>query len=374
MTTDFIQLANQGISALQPYQPGKPIDELEREMGITNSIKLASNENPLGPSPKALEAIASHLGGLSYYPDGGGYNLKHVLANTLGVDDEQVTIGNGSNEILELIAHAWLGPDKEVIFSQHAFAVYPIVSQAVGATLRVAGANPEDHQSPLGHNLAEILDLINAKTRVIFIANPNNPTGTWLTKTELDAFLDKVPDHIVVVLDEAYVEYVNEDDYPDGIGYLKQHDNLIVTRTFSKIYGLAGLRIGYGVSSPQMADVLNRIRQPFNTNSLAQVAATAAISDGSHVAHSKAVNMAGLAQYEKAFQQRGIFYIPSVANFITPKFVTPGAELYEKLLLLGVIVRPVANYDMPMYLRITVGDEAMNARVISSLDQVLSEN
>ncbi len=370
--TDFLQQANKGIAELQPYQPGKPVDELERELGIKNSIKLASNENPLGPSPKAINVIKTSLNGLAFYPDGNGFRLKQALSAKLDVSEDMITLGNGSNEILELVAHAWLNPQAEVIFSKHAFAVYPIVSQAVGANIRMADAYPVEHASPFGHNLDAMLGLVTDSTQVIFVANPNNPTGTWLQKAELEAFINKVPENIVIVIDEAYFEYVNEDEYPNSIAFLGKYKNIIVTRTFSKIYGLAGLRIGYAVSSPDLAEVLNRIRQPFNTNSLAQEAAIAALGDTEHVEYSKQVNLFGLQQYETGFARRNINFIPSVANFITADFGIPGTTVYEKLLRKGVIVRPIANYAMPDWLRITVGNEAQNNRVLTALDQVLN--
>ncbi len=368
---DFLQQANQGIAELLPYQPGKPIEQLERESGIKNSIKLASNENPLGPSLKAIKAISTSLDQLSIYPDGNGFGLKQALSKKLDVSSDMLTLGNGSNEILELVARAWLNPQAEVIFSKHAFAVYPIVSQAVGASIRMAEAHSPDHLSPFGHDLDAMLDLVSDITRVIFVANPNNPTGTWLTKKQLEAFIGKVPENIIIVIDEAYFEYVNEDDYPDSIGFLSQYKNIIVTRTFSKIYGLAGLRIGYAVSSPEIAEVLNRIRQPFNTNSLAQEAAITALEDSEHVEYSKQVNLQGLKQYEAGFGQLDIRFIPSVANFITADFKIPGITIYEKLLRKGVIVRPIANYDMPTWLRITVGNEKQNQRVLSALDEII---
>lgn len=374
MTCDYVQLALEGVQHLTPYQPGKPIEELERELGVSDTVKLASNENPLGPSPKALQALQAETGRLALYPDGNGFALKQALARRLGVAPECVTLGNGSNEILELVARAYLGPGREAVFSRHAFAVYPIVTQAVGAKARIAEANPQDHAQPYGHDLAAIARLVEAgrpRVRVVFIANPNNPTGTWFGREALDAFLRGLPEDVLVVLDEAYCEYVTEADYPSGIDWLARHPNLIVTRTFSKIYGLAGLRIGYGVSHPQVADVLNRVRQPFNTNSLAQVAARAALEDEAHVAESVRVNGAGLRQLARAFDERGLGYIPSVGNFICVDLGRPAAPVYEALLREAVIVRPVANYGLPNHLRITVGREAENARVIAALDRVL---
>ncbi len=277
---DFFALAAPGVRTLQPYQPGKPESELRREYGLSDIVKLASNENPLGPSPKALIAVRAALSGLARYPDGNGFELKTALSAKLGLSTAMLTLGNGSNDVLELVARAFLTPAHEAVFSEHAFAVYPIVTQAIGATARVAKANPPDHPMPHGHNPAALLALINDQTRVLFIANPNNPTGTWLKTAELETLLAAVPEQVIVVVDEAYVEYVEaEADCPNALHGLDRFPNLIVTRTFSKAYGLAGLRVGYAVSHPQIADLLNRVRQPFNVNSLALVAATAALDD-----------------------------------------------------------------------------------------------
>lgn len=370
VTCDYIELALPGVRQLTPYQPGKPIEELERELGITGSVKLASNENPLGPSLRAMDAARGVIEGISFYPDGNGFALKAALATHTGAGPAQITLGNGSNEILELVARAWLAPGREAIFSEHAFAVYPIVTQAVGATARVARANPADHAMPHGHDLDAIADLINAETRVIFIANPNNPTGTWLTRDALEAFLDRVPESVIVVLDEAYFEYVEEAAYPDGMAWVGRYPNLIVTRTFSKIYGLAGLRIGYAVSSPQVADVLNRVRQPFNTSLIAQAAAVAALGDREHVAESVRVNREGLAQLVAGCEARGWGYIPSVGNFLCIDVGADAGGVYQALLREGVIVRPVGNYGLPNYLRVTVGTSKQNERVLAALAKV----
>ncbi|MDX1824171.1 MAG: histidinol-phosphate transaminase, partial [Thiohalomonadales bacterium] len=279
---DIYSLATPGVQALQPYQPGKPLTELEREYGIREAVKLASNENPLGPSPAALAAIREQLADLARYPDGNGFALKAALAQKHNIDAAQITLGNGSNDILELLARAFVTTEHEVIFSQHAFAVYPIVTQAVGAKAVVTAARQ------WGHDLDAMLAAINEKTRLIFIANPNNPTGTWLTRQQLEAFFSRVPSHVVVVLDEAYFEYASDpamgaSEYPNGIQWLKTCSNLVVTRTFSKAYGLAGLRVGYSISQAPIADLLNRVRQPFNVNSLALAAAEAALQDKGHL-------------------------------------------------------------------------------------------
>lgn len=369
----FLSLAAPGVQQLQPYVPGKPVEELERELGISGSIKLASNENPLGPSKKAIEAAASALPGVNYYPDGGGYKLRQALANKHQVGIDGITLGNGSNDILELVARAFLSPAHSAVFSQYAFAVYPIVTQAIGARANIAAAYAADHvDMPYGHDLDAMLAAIDDTTRVLFIANPNNPTGTWLQAAALSEFLQKVPAHVIVVLDEAYYEYMPDQLKPDSNALLQQFDNLIVSRTFSKMYGLAGLRIGYSVSHPQVADLLNRVRQPFNANLLAQAAALAALGDAAHVAASVQLNNQGLQQLADGFSDMGLDHIPSIGNFITVDVKRDALQVYQDLLHEGVIVRPVANYQLPQHLRITVGTEAQNSRVLEALRKVLN--
>ena len=368
---DLFSLATKGVQALSPYQPGKPLDELQREYGISEAIKLASNENPLGPSEKVLTAIQNELAELSRYPDGNGFALKKALATLHAVEINQITLGNGSNDILEILTRAFVTPEHEVIFSQHAFAVYPIVTQAVGAKAVVVPAKN------WGHDLDAMQQAITDKTRVIFIANPNNPTGTWLEKSELATFLQSVPANVLVVLDEAYFEFADNDplakDYPNGIEWIKQHPNLIVTRTFSKAYGLAGLRVGYSVSHTQVADALNRVRQPFNVNSLALKAAEVALSDIEHLEAGIELNAKGMAQLISAFEQMNLSYIPSVGNFICVDVGADAMKVYDDLLYEGVIVRPVANYEMPKFLRITIGTEEENKRFINALKKVLNK-
>ena len=368
---NLLLLATKGVQALQPYQPGKPLEELEREYGISQAVKLASNENPLGPSPAALRVIRDQLDDLARYPDGNGFALKTALANKHGVTTEQITLGNGSNDILELLTRAFVTPENSVIFSQHAFAVYPIVTQAVGAKAVITEARN------WGYDLDATLAAIDARTRLIFIANPNNPTGTWLSRQQLQKFLSHVPSEVLVVLDEAYYEYASApamgaSEYPDGMQWLNDYSNLVVTRTFSKAYGLAGLRIGYSVSHSEVADLLNRVRQPFNVNSLALAAAEAALEDHEHLEKGLACNVSGMQQYTRAFTDMGLDYIPSVGNFICVK-VGEAASIYELLLRQGVIVRPVANYGMPEYIRITVGTEQENERCIAALRKVMSK-
>jgi histidinol-phosphate aminotransferase len=370
-TSLLCDLAAPGVQKLTPYQPGKPIEDLEREYGISEIIKLASNENPLGPGPKALRRISDNLAELSRYPDGNGFALKQAICHKFKLQPRQITLGNGSNDVLELIARAFVTPDNEVIFSQHAFAVYPIVTQAVGARAVVTPARD------WGYDLEAIAAAITDKTRVIFIANPNNPTGTWLTRDALRSFLENVPEHVLVVLDEAYYEYASDPglgiaDYPDGLQWLNAFPNLIVTRTFSKAYGLAGLRVGFAVSHPEIADYLNRVRQPFNVNSLALLAAEAALDDVSHLQKSVASNATGMKQYQTALAEMHLDYIPSAGNFISVR-VGQAADVYEQLLRRGIIVRPVANYGMPEYLRISIGSEAENERCLAALGNILEQ-
>ncbi|HSC83098.1 MAG TPA: histidinol-phosphate transaminase [Pseudomonas sp.] len=368
MSCDFLARAVPGVQKLSPYVPGKPVDELARELNLDPAgiVKLASNENPLGPSPKALEAIRAELAELTRYPDGNGFELKTRLAARCGVSVAQVTLGNGSNDILDLVARAWLAPGLNAVFSQYAFAVYPIATQAVGAQGKVVPAR--DH----GHDLEAMLAAIDGNTRVVFIANPNNPTGTWFGPDALEHFLARVPENVLVVLDEAYIEYAEGDELPDGLDYLARYPNLLVSRTFSKAYGLASLRVGYALSSPQVADVLNRVRAPFNVNSLALSAACAALEDADYLAESRRVNDAGMAQLEAGFVALGLSWIASKGNFIAVDFARDAAPINQALLQAGVIVRPVAGYGMPTFLRVSIGTQAENARFLDALEQVLA--
>jgi len=369
---DYCELAVPGVRSLHPYQPGKPIEELQREYGLSEIIKLASNENPLGPSPNAVAAIKKQLDELSRYPDGNGFDLKTKLSQHLAIHADQITLGNGSNDILEFVARAFVQPGEEVIFSEYSFAVYPLVTQAIGGIAQVVPAKK------WGHDLKSMLDRINDKTRLIFIANPNNPTGTWLTETEIREFLKQVPANVLVVLDEAYFEYAHSSDsgldgFPDGMQLLAEFENLLVTRTFSKAYGLAGLRVGYGVSSPVIADLLNRVRQPFNVNSLALAGACAAIDDYEHLTESIKLNNDGLHQLTEAFDSLSLEYIPTAGNFISFDLGQPAEPIYQALLKHGVIVRPVANYSMPNHLRVTIGTKYENETFINALKSSLGK-
>ena len=362
---DCDALALPGVRAIEPYQPGKPLAELEREYGIRDAIKLASNENPLGPSPTARAAAQAALADIGRYPDGGGFALKRALAERLGVRPDQITLGNGSNDVLEFAARAFAGTDSEIVYAAHAFAVYGLVTRAVGARAIVVPARD------WGHDLPAMRAAVTPRTRVIYLANPNNPTGTWFTQAELEAFLRELPANVLVVLDEAYFEYVEEAGYPNGVEWIERYPQLIVTRTFSKVHGLAGLRIGYAVSDAKVADYLNRVRQPFNINSPALAAAEAALTDDAHVAKSVALNRAGLDQLRAGARSLGLACLPSVGNFLCVDLGRPAAPIYEALLRRGVIVRPIANYGMPNHLRITAGLPAENDRCLSALSDVL---
>jgi len=361
----FVKQAAAGVAHLNPYVPGKPVSELERELGINNSVKLASNENPLGCSPLALEAINGELGEIGRYPDGGGFELRNALAAKHGVDAAGITLGNGSNDVLDMITRVFLGPGKESLFSQHAFAVYPLSSQAVGAELKIAPA--KDY----GHDLDAMARMISEHTGVIWIANPNNPTGNWLGSSELRSFIESLPAEIIVVVDEAYIEYVDEADYPDSSNWLDDFPNLIVTRTFSKAYGLASLRVGYGLSHPDVADLLNRVRQPFNVNSMALAAARASLDDQGFIQRAVELNRQGMSQLTQGFEDMGLEYIPSVGNFITVDVKRSGPEVDQALLREGCIVRPVANYGLPDHLRVSIGLPEENERLLSAMKKVL---
>ncbi len=356
-------LALPNITALKPYQPGKPIAELERELGIKNIIKLASNENPLGPSEAVLAAIATATKDVTRYPDGNGFSLKAAIADKYQLDHHQITLGNGSNDVLELLARTFVSAQDEVIFSQYAFAVYPLVTQAIGAKSVIAGA--KDY----GHDLDAMQRLVTGKTKLIFIANPNNPTGTHLSSEALLTFLDQTPENIIVVLDEAYVEYTTQTS--NTVDWLRRYPNLVITRTFSKAYGLAALRVGYSLSSPAVADVVNRIRQPFNVNSIALAAATAALGDHDYIAQTKQANELGMQQFELGFQALGLDFIPSKGNFICVGVKTKAETVFHSLLQQGVITRPVGNYGLPQHLRISIGHESENQRCLDALTMAL---
>jgi histidinol-phosphate aminotransferase len=362
----FLRLAAPAMAALQPYVPGKPVEELQRELGLERVVKLASNENPLGPSPTLNALWRDEWPDLGRYPDGSGFELKDRLAGKLGLDAAQITLGNGSNDVLDLIARAFLGPGREAVYSRYAFAVYPIAIQSVGASAVVAPADGR-----YGHDLDAMRGAVSDRTRVVFVANPNNPTGGYLSAERLLQFVRDLPDHTMVVIDEAYFEYVEADDYPDAVAWLDQFPNLIVTRTFSKAYGLAALRLGYGLSHPQVADLLNRVRQPFNVNSLALRAGCLALEDQAHIARSIELNRVGMAFLTEQFRRLRLDYIPSVGNFVTMA-IAGAATVDRQLLRMGCIVRPIANYGMPDHLRVSIGTEEENRFFVDCLVQVLA--
>jgi len=365
---NYADLAPTYIRAIAPYQPGKPISELERELGITGIVKLASNENPLGASSAAIAAMQEAIKTIALYPDGNGFDLKDALVKRYGVAHNNVTLGNGSNDLLELSARAFLAPGDKVVYSAHAFAVYALATQAVGATGITVPAAKD-----FGHDLAAMLKAATEnKVKMVFIANPNNPTGTFLSADALLRFMRELPADILVVLDEAYNEYLPEDKRYDSVSWLKEYPNLIISRTFSKAYGLAGLRVGYALAHEQVTDMVNRVRQPFNVNSIAQAAAVAALRDVSFVKKTFELNRRGMTQITDGLTKLGLEYIPSYGNFVA--FRIGGATaMYRRLLELGVIVRPIANYDMPDWLRVSIGLESENAKFLTALTQAIGE-
>jgi histidinol-phosphate aminotransferase len=359
-------LAPPYIRSIAPYQPGKPIAELARELGLEESsiIKLASNENPLGVSPKSQRAIRAVLDGLALYPDGNGFELKQALSRHLSVDMDQLVLGNGSNDVLELAARAFLAPENSAVYAQHAFAVYPLVVQAMGCRgIEVPAKN-------FGHDLDAMRLAVRPDTRIVFVANPNNPTGTLAPAAEMERFIAALPEQVLVVLDEAYNDYLRPEHRADSLSWLKKYPNLLLTRTFSKVYGLAGLRVGYAVGSAGVADLLNRVRQPFNVNSISLAAAAAALDDHEFVRRSYELNLAGMEQLTQGLKALGLDYIPSYGNFVTFK-VGNAKAVNAALLKSGVIVRPIAGYGMPEWLRVSIGLESENARFLSSLKSAI---
>lgn len=362
-----MSLAEQALSyvrAISPYQPGKPITELAREMGIPvdSIVKLASNENPLGMSPKARVAVEKAIAGIERYPD--QFDLIAKVAERTGVAQNQVVLGNGSNDVLDLIARVFLAPGRSAVFAQHAFAVYPLATLSTGAELIATPAKN------YGHDLAAMRAAVRPDTRIVWIANPNNPTGNFLPYAEVRAFLENVPKEVVVVLDEAYNEYIPPAERVDTATWLAEFPNLVICRTFSKIYGLAGLRVGYALASAEIADLMNRVRQPFNVNNLALAGALAALDDDEFLQASYELNQRGMAQIVAGLEKLGLEYIKPHGNFVTFK-VGDGAAVNQKLLQQGVIVRPIGGYGLPEWLRVTIGTEPENARFLEALGQAL---
>lgn len=363
----YAALATDAVCGLSPYEPGMPPAELERRYGISNAVKLASNENPDPLPASVIKAMQTAVEDVTRYPDGGSFVLRDRLAAHLAVEPEQLTLGNGSNDVLVLLAETFLTPQHAAVYDEYSFVVYRLAVQAAGAEARVAPANPADHPQPLGHDLDAMRALVDEKTRLVFIANPNNPTGTWVTDEALRDFISSLPAHVIVVLDEAYFEYARDADAANAIDWLAEYPNLVVVRTFSKAYGLAGLRVGYSVSSAGIAELLNRIRQPFNVNSIAQAAAIAALEEQDWVSASVARNQVEIDRVRSGLEVLGIHCLPSRANFLLAHCGADAAECHDYLLHQGVIVRPVANYGLPEYLRISIGTGAENTRLLEAL-------
>lgn len=357
--------ANQHVLELVAYQPGKPIEETARELGLDphDIVKLASNENPLGPSPKAVEAVARAAAGVNIYPDGAAFRLRSAIAEFCGVEFDQTVVGTGSSEVIELMCHALLNPQAEVVAARHAFSMYPVMSQLFGSTYVEVPNKPD-----WTHDLNGFLDAVTDRTRIIFITNPTNPVGTVVTQQEIDEFMDKVPEHVLVCFDEAYREF--SDNPPDTLKFVRKGRNVIVLRTFSKAYGLAGLRVGYGVAPEHVTGMLHKARAPFNLHVLAQEAALAALADAEHVRRTVENNAAGMRFYEDAFREMGLEWIPSQGNFILVK-VGQGRKVFNDMLARGVIVRAQDGYGLPEWIRISIGTPAENARCLEVLREVL---
>lgn len=369
------QHALPGILGLEAYSPGMPVEELQRRLGLSDVIKLASNENPLGPSPRVKALLSEAVqGNLALYPDGSGHALKQALSRYHDIEPGRITLGNGSNDLLEFLGRIYLGPGRAALFSAHAFAVYPLVAQAQDAPAVVVPAQAADADQPFGHDLTAFSRELagHPEVSLVFIANPNNPTGTWLSADAIETFLESLPPEVIVAYDEAYFDYMAPDLRGDSRAWLERFPNLVVCRTFSKAYGIAGLRAGYALSSPQVADLLNRVRQPFNLNSLALLAAEAALADQDHVAASVTLNTEERARLTAACQALGLRVLPSEANFITVDFGRDAKPIHQGLLERGVIVRPMGSYGMPTYLRISVGTERENSRFLEALTATLA--
>lgn len=364
------------VQAIAPYVGGRPISEVAREYGLDESkiVKLASNENPLGIPDSAKEAMLKVASDLGRYPDSNGFELKQVLSNRLGVPEDWITLGNGSNDILELTARAVAHAGDAVVFSKHAFAVYPLATQAIGAKAIEVPADAN-----YGHDLPAMLrtiQFLGDQAKLVFIANPNNPTGSYLQPDAISSFISQVPSHVVIVLDEAYNEYLSPEQRYDAIAWVRAYSNLIVSRSFSKAYGLAGLRIGYGIAQPNLTDLLNRIRQPFNVNSLAQAAAIAALQDEAFLRKGYELNKAGYQQLTEAFERMKLPYLPSSGNFVLVKVGNDeqaGVRVNQELLKRGVIVRPVGNYGLPQWLRISIGLPHENTAFLDAFSQILKD-
>ena len=361
MDLEIKDLINSSIKSLTPYEPGKPIEDLEREYGIKNAVKLASNESPLGPSPKVLTALEEVISGVHRYPDGNGFRLKEALSSKHSVDMSVLTLGNGSNDIIEFVARCFLSPKDNAIYSKYAFAVYPLIVQALGAE------GIEVEAKDWSHDLQSMLEAINKDTKIVFIANPNNPTGTFIKKNEMIRFLEKVPSQVIVLLDQAYFDYSNYESEDVSFSLVEDFPNLVISRTFSKAYGLAGLRVGYSVSSSNVADYLNRVRQPFNVNSLALAAAESALKDDEHLEKCLRINKDEKERLYKYFISQGYDYIESFANFVSFDCKDNSKKVFKSLLPKGVISRSMEIYKMPNHLRVTIGLHEENSIFMESL-------
>ncbi len=361
---DAYALAVSGIRQLAPYDPGLPIEEIERRFSIRDAVKVASNENPLGPPEGAVRLIQSRAKDLHRYPDGSGYELKQAIAARHGVDMNQICLGNGSNDVLDMLARVFVAPGQKGVISQHAFIVYFLSLTYVHARIEIVDA------IDYGHDLAAMASAVDEETRILYVANPNNPTGTWSAKAELRALLNKVPQSCIVVVDEAYAEYVTEPDYPDCSLWLDEYPNLVVTRTFSKIFGLAGLRVGYSLSSPEISDLMNRARQPFNCSSLGLAAAAEALQDEAHCERSRQLNEEQMAFLCEGFEELGLATVESVGNFVCVDMGKPAVPIHEELLRSGVIARPIGGYGMPNHLRVSVGLESENQRGLAEIQRL----
>jgi histidinol-phosphate aminotransferase len=366
------RLAVPAVRELSPYVPGKPIAELQRELGIHDIVKLASNENPYGPSPRTLAAMRAALDDVWLYPDGSCHELKQGLARHLGVDAACLTLGNGSNDLLVLLAEAFLTPSHSAVYSQYGFAIYGLVIRETGAQPIEVPALGNGSDMPLGHDLGAMTAAIAPDTRLVFIANPNNPTGTWAPPAAVKRLLERGARSTLVVLDEAYFEYGHALGTQDGVAWLAEHPNLVILRTFSKAYGLAGARVGYAISHPEVAEVLNRLRPAFNVNSPAQAGALAALADQTHMRHAVDRTMRELTRVEAECKRLGLWTAPSAANFVLLRLDTPAAPVFEQLLRRGLIVRPLAGYGLKNYLRISIGLPEHNDRLLAALPQVLA--
>ncbi len=365
--TDPKSLVRKKVLEIKPYQPGKPIEEVKRELGLAEVTKLASNENALGPSKLALQAIEEKLTEICLYPDGGQYYLRKALSEKLGVKDTEVVSGFGSCELIEVILKTFLNPGEEVVSSQYAFAYFKISTQVVGGENRIVRAKN------YGHDLEAMAEAITPRTKVVFIANPNNPTGTMNTVDEVERFLERAPDSVIVVFDEAYYEFVNRDDYPQTLPWVKEGRNVIILRTLSKIYGLAGLRLGYAIAKEELIWSLNQVRQVFNTSRLAQIGAVAALRDEEHVRKTLELNRKGQEYLYSELSKLGLFYIPSQANFVLVDLKVDATTIFDKLMREGIIVRPMGGYELPTCIRVTVGTSDQNRKFIDALKKVMKE-